>query len=273
MKVISITNQKGGTGKTTTAHAIGAGLTKRGYRVLLIDLDAQQNLTFTANASPQGQTIADLLQEVIDAKPDKKIQPWDAIQGTQGGHIIAGNQALAAADTVLADVSGSDTKLKELLKPLRTSYDYCIIDTPPTLGTLTINALAAADEVIAPAQADIYSLIAIGQLYATIHTVKKYSNKKLSFKGIVLTRYNGRSVISRELTQQLEQAATEYGTKLFNTKIRECTAIKEAEYLQQNIFDYAPRSNAAADYNALIDEILAGTGGPEQGTTAATKKK
>lgn len=267
MKIISITNQKGGTGKTTTAHAIGAGLTKRGYKVLFLDLDAQQNLTFTADASPKGQTIAELLQQVIDAEPGQKVLPQNAIQGTQGGDIIASSQALAAADTVLSDIAGRETKLKELLKPLRKDYDFCVIDCPPQLGTLTINALAAADEVIAPAQADIYSLIAIGQLYATIRTVKRYSNKKLSFTGIVLTRYNGRSILSKELTQQIEQAAEEYDTKVFKTRIRECTAIKEAEYLQQSIFDYAPRSNAAADYNALIDEILAGDVIPEQDNT------
>lgn len=255
MKTIAIINQKGGTGKTTTARQIAAGLSKE-FSVLLVDLDPQQSLTFIMGESgKKGKTIADLLQESVDAEPGHKFNTREAIRPGEVD-LIAGSANIAAADTVLADVTGREYKLKEVLAPIKKDYHYCIIDTAPTLGTLTVNALTAAQIAIAPAQADILSVLALEQLYSTITTVKRYCNPRLSFKGIVLTRYNGRAVLSREIAERLEQAAQQYGTKLFNTRIRECTAIKEADLMQKSIFDYAPRSNAALDYAALIDELL-----------------
>ena len=135
-------------------------------------------------------------------------------------------------------------------------YDYCIIDTPPALSILTINALTACTGAIIPAQADIYSLQGIGQLNNTIQTIKKYCNPALTIKGIILTRYNSRSVLSKEVTEMIEQTAAELNTKVFDTKIRECTAMKEAQAMKQDIFTYAPKSNASADYNAIIKELL-----------------
>lgn len=254
METIAILNQKGGTGKTTTAREIGAGLSLKGYRVLLVDLDAQKSLSYIMGASGRGKTIADLLQESIEDAP--QLDTAAAIQKTDRGHLIAGSASIAAADTVLADVTGREYKLKEILQPVKEDYDFCILDTPPTLGTLTVNALTAAQQAIAPAQADALSLLAIDQLYNTVATVKKYCNPGLTFSGIVLTRYNGRALISREVAGKMEQAAQQIGAKLYRAKIRECIAIKEAELLKQSVFDYAPRSNAAADYGALVEEIL-----------------
>ena len=138
------------------------------------------------------------------------------------------------------------------------SYDYIIVDTPPALGILTINALTACTGAIIPAQADIYSLQGIGQLNSTIETVKKYCNPSLSIMGIVITRFNGRSIIRREVAEMLEHTADQLHTKLFSSKIRECTALVEAQATKQNIYSYAPRSNATADYKALVDEIIKG---------------
>lgn len=256
MKTIAVVNQKGGVGKTATAHAIGAGLILKGFSVLFVDLDAQQNLSYTMGASPKGKTIADLLQESIDAEPGAALHTLDAIQHTRNGDIIASAATVAGADTILADVTGREYKLKEILAPVKKSYDYCILDTPPTLGTLTVNALTAAQAAIAPAQADIYSLVSIGQLSNTIATVKRYCNPGLSFSGIVITRYNGRAVVRREVAERMETAAAQYGTKVYKSRIRECTALQEAALTQRSIFDYAPRSNAAKDYSALIEEIL-----------------
>ena len=135
---------------------------------------------------------------------------------------------------------------------------YIIVDTPPALGILTINALTACTGAIIPAQADIYSLQGIGQLNSTIETVKKYCNPSLSIMGIVITRFNGRSIIRREVAEMLEHTADQLHTKLFSSKIRECTALVEAQATKQNIYSYAPRSNATADYKALVDEIIKG---------------
>jgi len=256
MKAIyAIANQKGGTAKTTTAHAIGTGLILKGYKVLFLDLDAQGNLSYIMGASSRGATIATLLQQAIEGEP---ASTQAAIQHTEQGDIIPSSQNLAGADTVLADVTGREYKIREILEPVKKMYDYIIIDTPPTLGTLTVNALTAATGIIAPVQADVFSLIAVGQLHGTITTVKKYCNPALSFTGILLTRYNNRAVLSRDIAEKLEDAAGKYNSRLFTTRIRECTALKESEIMQQSIYSYAPKSNAAADYSGLVDELLKG---------------
>lgn len=254
METIAILNQKGGTGKTTTAHALGAGLARRGYRVLFVDLDAQGNLSYSIGAAGASPTIADLLQQAIDHP--EALDTRSAIKHTPQGDIITSSPNIAGADTVLADTLGREYKLKEILEPIKAEYDYIVIDTPPTLGTLTINALTAADKAIAPAQADIYSMTALAQLQTTVETVKRYTNSSLSLQGILLTRYNARAVITREVAERLEQAAKEYGTKLYRARIRECTALKEAAITQTDIFSYAPRSNAAKDYADFIEEFL-----------------
>lgn len=248
MEVIAVINQKGGVGKSTTAHAIGAGLTLKGHRVLYVDLDAQGNLSYTLRADTNGLTAMELLQ-------GRNTQA--AIQRTAQGDIIASSPSLAGADTIITAV-GKEYRLREALEPLGGLYDYCITDTPPALGILTINALTACNGAIIPAQADIYSLQGISQLHTTIETVKQYCNPALTIKGIVLTRYNPRAIISREVADMIEQTAGQLQTKLYNAKIRECTAIKEAQATQQSIYSYAPRSNATTDYTALIAEILGG---------------
>lgn len=249
MQTIAIINQKGGVGKSTTALAIGAGLTLEGYSVLYVDLDAQGNLSFTMGATTQGYNSLGVLQRTETIKEE--------IQHTEQGDIIASSPTLAGADTVITE-TGKEYRLKEALEHISGEYDYCIIDTPPALGILTVNALTACNGAIIPAQADIYSLQGISQLNGTIQTVKRYCNKDLSIMGIVLTRYNSRSIISREVAEMIEQTAEQLSTKLYGSKIRECIAIKESQATRKNIFAYAPRSNASTDYKALVKEILKG---------------
>lgn len=246
METIAIVNRKGGVGKTATAHALGAGLASRGYKILFIDLDSQCNLSYDLGTAP-GLSISDVLTGSCTAQ--------EAIQHTEGGDILPASASLALADTVL-DQTGKEYRLKEALEPIKDSYDYIIIDTPPALGILTVNALTACDSAIIPAQAEVHSLQGIGLLNSTIEAVKKYTNPALTIRGILLTRYNKRTIISQDMKQILEATAGELGTKVFATPIRECTAIKEAQAKQASIFDYAPKSNAAADYSALIEDIL-----------------
>jgi chromosome partitioning protein len=247
MITYSIINQKGGVGKSTTALAIGAGLSLKGYSVLYVDLDAQGNLSYTMGASTQGYNAMGVLQRPDTARSE--------VQHLEQGDIIASSPALAGADAVITE-TGKEYRLKEALEGLSGDYDYCIIDTPPALGILTVNALTACGGVIIPAQADIYSLQGISQLNNTLRTVKRYCNPVLSIMGIVLTRYNGRAIIRREVAEMLEQTARGLNTKLYKSRIRECTALVEAQATKQNIYSYAPRSNAAADYKALVAEIL-----------------
>lgn len=252
MRVIAIVNRRGGVGKTATAHALGAGLYRRGYRVLFVDLDSQTNLTFDAGATAGGFTAFDLLTGRVDLA--------DTIQHTPGGDIVPGSPNLAGADLVITE-TGKEYRLKEALQEAAASYDFCVIDTPPALGILTTNALTAADGAIIPAQAEIHSLQGIGLLRETVTAVKKYCNPSLSVYGILLTRYNGRAVISRDMRENLEAAAAQLQTKVFKEPVRECVAIKEAQACRQDIFTYAPRSNAAKDYSAFIDELLQDIGG------------
>lgn len=244
---IAVINQKGGVGKSTTSNALGAGLQLMGYKVLYIDLDAQANLTYSMGITDK--EISSL--EVITGTS----KPEEAIVKTSQGDIIPASPALASADTIITD-TGKEYRLKEAIEPIKESYDYIILDTPPALGTLTVNALTFCNSVIIPAQADVYSLQGIGQLNQTIQTVRKYCNPNLTIKGIVITRYNPRAILTRDMTELLEDTARQFSTKLYSTKIRECIAIKESQASQKDIYSYSPKSNASMDYMELVKEIL-----------------
>ncbi len=244
MEVVAIVNRKGGVGKTATAQALGAGLARKKKRVLYIDLDSQTNLSYGLGADPEGLNSMDVLTGEATAA--------EAIQHTPQGDVIAGSEALAGADAAI-DGTGKEYRLKEAIDGLQ--YDYIIIDTPAQLGTLTVNALTAANSVVIPVQAEVYSLQGIGQLSKTIEAVKKYCNRDLYIRGILITRYNGRAVISKDMQSNLKDAAEQLKTKLYSTPIRECVSIKEAQAIQQDIYTYAPRSNAAKDYEAFIEEF------------------
>ena len=244
MEVIAIVNRKGGVGKTATAQALGAGLARKKKKVLYIDLDSQTNLSYGLGADAAGLSSMDVLLGEATAQ--------EAIQHTPQGDVIAGSEALAGADAAI-DGTGKEYRLKEAIDGLQ--YDYIIIDTPAQLGTLTVNALTAANSVVIPVQAEVYSLQGIGQLSKTIEAVKKYCNRDLYIRGILITRYNGRAVISKDMQSNLKDAAEQLKTKLYSTPIRECVSIKEAQAIQQDIYTYAPRSNAAKDYEAFIKEF------------------
>lgn len=246
-RIISIINQKGGVGKSTTAEALLAGLTLKGYKTLAVDLDAQGNLTYATGANSQGATSLGVLTREVDA--------GDAIQHTPSGDIIPSNKALAGADAFITD-TGKEYRLREALESVASEYDYIIIDTPPALSILTINALTASNSVIIPAQADIYSLQGIEQLAETIQPVKRYCNPTLSIEGILLTRYSKRSILGQEVAGLARQIAQRLNTKVFDTTIREAIAIKEAQISQQSLFSYAPKAPATDDYRAFIEEVI-----------------
>lgn len=249
MKTIAVVNRRGGVGKTATAHAIGAGLSLRGYKTLFIDLDSQCNLTYDVGGKPARLTSMEVLTGTATAE--------DAIQEVQSGDLIPASPSLAGADTII-NGTGKEYRLAEAIAPLSKHYDFCIIDTPPALGVLTINALTACTSAVIPAQAEVHSLQGIGLLAEAIQAVKKYTNPDIKIEGILITRFKGRAILSRDMRANIEETAKELGTKVFSTPIRECLALQEAQAVQQDIYTYAPRSNATADYTALVEELLRG---------------
>lgn len=249
MKIITVTNQKGGVAKSTTALAIAAGLRYSKFRVLAIDLDAQGNLSHTLKAEMSGNTILDVLTQ------SAKIS--DVIQHRSACDIIPSSRNLGSADLVI-NQTGKEYRLKEALSELEKEYDYIVIDTPPALGILTINALTACNEIIIPAQADMYSMQGITQVVESVNAVRQYCNPEIKIAGILLTRFNAHTVLSREIADQLEKAAPQLGTKVFRTKIRECIAIKEAQAKQQDMYSYDITCNGSKDYILFLKEYLGG---------------
>ena len=247
--IITITNQKGGTGKTTTAAAMLAGLSKRGYRVLGIDLDPQTNLTYAVKAK---LTVPSILGVMMNETPIAA-----AIQETpEHGSCIAGSRDLASIDLILNGKPGNESRLKEQLVTIERQYDYVIIDTPPVLGVLTINAMTASNRVIIPVQASMYDIQGIVQLAQTIELVQKYTNPDLTVEGILLTRYNPRLTLSRFLLDSLHEIAPGLHSRVFAKTIRDSVGIREASMEQQSMFTYAPKSPGVMDYDAFLDEFL-----------------
>ena len=247
MRIISVANQKGGTAKTSTAHALATGAAYKGKRSLAIDFDPQGNLSFTMGADASRAGAYELMKQQAKAA--------QIVQYTSQGDIIPASLNLAAADIEFSGKPGRDFFLQAALEPLQDAYDVVVIDTPPTLGTLLVNALTASDEVIIPMNADILSLQGLYQLAETIDQVKSFCNKGLKVTGILLTRYSGRTVLARDIKETIEAKCAELGIPVLNTVIRDGVAVREAQTTQESLFAYAPNSNPAKDYLQLFDEI------------------
>ncbi|MBR6151477.1 MAG: ParA family protein [Lachnospiraceae bacterium] len=246
--IIAISNRKGGVGKSTTAHALGSGLSLKGNKVLMIDLDSQCNLSQSVGTDPRLPGAGQVLRG--EAKASEAVQTV-----TFGLDIIQGGADLARADLDISE-TGKEYRLKEKLEKIISFYDFVIIDTPPALGILTINALTAADRLVIPAQADYFSLKALDDLQDTVETIRKYTNAGLMTEGILLTRHNARTIFTRELDELITETALKFNTKVFKARIREAVAIKEAQAMHESIFTYSPKAKVTKDYQAFIDELI-----------------
>ena len=250
VKVIAIANQKGGVAKTTTSGALAAGLQQRGYKVLAIDIDPQGNLSDSLGAEMYTlPTIEELLKRETTAE--------ETVQHLAVCDIIPANIMLAGAEQELSQ-TGKEHRLKEMVLPIADKYDFIVIDTPPALGVLTVNAFTFADEIIIPTTAGIFAANGIKQLYETIKNVKKYCNDKVIIAGILLTRYNPRANINRDIKELTEQLGDYMAAPLFETFIRNSVIIEEAQANREDIFTYKKGTTVAEDYNQFIDEYLKG---------------
>lgn len=250
-KIITLANQKGGTGKTTSVLCIGAQLESRGYKVLYVDLDKQCNTSKSLKADIDRQGS---FEAITQRKPANELVQITGLNA----YVISGSKALDNVDTLLnaERTAGREYRLKESLESVRKHFDYILLDSPPRLDNITINALSATDYLIIACNADVYSLDGVTDLFQITDSVKAYTNKDLKIAGILLTRYNPRARINKDLKEALEETAQAHGTKVFNTAIRENVAVKEAQALRERLTDYAPRSKANEDYGALTEELL-----------------
>lgn len=248
-KVISVSNQKGGVGKTTTTCSLAAGLKRKGCRVLAIDLDPQGNLGFSVGADTE--TSASIYNVL---KGEVKVQY--AIQKTDSMDIIISSILLSGIELEFTN-TGREYLLKEAIRPILAFYDYILLDTPPALGILTINAFTASDSIVVPMLSDIFSLQGIAQLYETVERVKKYCNPGISIAGILLTRFNPRSRLSQEIRGTAGMIARDLHIRLFDSFIRNSVSASEAQSVQKDVFAYNARSHISQDYERFIEELLA----------------
>ena len=223
-------------------------MSEKGYKVLAIDLDPQGNLSFSLNAEPDFEfTIYDVFKGNADIN--------SAIQHTQICDIISANILLSGVELEVNTV-GREFILKEKLVGISESYDFIIIDTPPALSILTINAYACADELIIPMMPEILSLQGISQLKETIFAVQKYYNTKLIIRGILLNKYNPRLILTKEVEELATLIAQQLNTKIFDTKISSSVVVAEAPAHGICIQDYAPKSKSVREYRAFVNEYL-----------------
>lgn len=251
MKTITIANQKGGVGKTTTAQNLAIGLAKKKFKVLAIDCDSQENLSFSCGiVKPQKSVFNVLLQEPIEEC---------IIHTEQGIDLIPSDERLLLADSTF--IHENDIfRLKVQLQRVSDKYDFVIIDTPPTLNTITKNCFIASDSIIIPMHTEVFSMQGLSKLINIINEAQKKQKEKnlneVEIEGILLTQFNGRTILNRALTGQIEKISKQTGLKVFKTTIRNGIAIREAQNNQTNIFDYDSRSKVAKDYQNFINEYL-----------------
>lgn len=250
MKKIAIANQKGGVAKTTTTHALAAGLSEKGFKVLAIDLDPQGNLSSACGAECFNvPTVYELLKDAAS--------PEEAIQHINNHDILPSNIMLAGAEQELTQ-TGKEHRLKESLEPIVGKYDYILIDTPPSLGVLTVNAFTFASDILIPTTAGIFATAGIKQLSDTVKNVQKYCNPNVSIMGILFTRYNPRANISKEIMELAAQMGEYISAPIYKTYIRSAIAVEEAQAQKSDIFSYAKKSTVATDYRTFIEEMLKG---------------
>jgi len=251
--VYAIANQKGGVGKTTTATNLGAYLADRGQRVLLVDADPQANATSSLGFDKHALSRS-IYDAIVDETP---IQQIITLTNRLGLDLVPSAPALAGAEVELVPMLSRERRLKRALAPVRDRYAFLLIDCPPSLGLLTVNALTAADGVIIPVQCEYLALEGLSQLLQTINLVHDNLNPGLHVAGVLLTMHDARTNLSQQVIDEVREF---FGDRVYQTVIPRNVRLSEAPSYGQPILDYAPSSRGAQAYAALADEVLMRSG-------------
>jgi len=247
--IVAVANQKGGVGKTTTAINLAAALAQRKLHTLLVDLDPQGNATLSF-VDPREMT-----RSVYDVLCDPECAAENAIRPTALEHldVIGARISLAKAEAKLVGEFDSHFRLKDKLEPVRPLYDYVVIDTPPTLGVLTVNALVAATHLLVPIQSSYFALEGTDDLLETFEKIKARPNPDLQFLGVVITLHDRRTILAKDIQRQIRDV---FGEKVFRTTISKSVRLEESPAYKQSIFTFAPTSSGAVEYYSLSEEVI-----------------
>lgn len=248
-RCIAVANQKGGSGKTTTARSLASALAERARRVLLVDLDPQASLS--EGCGLELHKLAQTTYQVLigSARLEDVILPVE-----KNVDIAPANIHLSAAELQLVNMNRREDKLRNALKSVRDGYDYVLIDCPPSFGLLTVNALSAADSVLIPMTCDYYTMLGVRLLLDTVREIKEEVNQNLRIEGLLPTRYDARTLHAREILDQT-RSALGGDIKVFDTIVRESVRFKESPITGRSVLSYASSSDGARAYRALAEEI------------------